>query len=124
MAKKDPWADKPDRFDRADMAWDERWADRPDEDDEASGWDEAVSPDYRQREVTAGSVTDAYGDGMRQAGTHLGLGLQIGVSMAFFVGLGVLVDRWLGTTPWGVVVGASLGMVGIMVLVLRTAREP
>ena len=60
---------------------------------------------------------------MRAAGSHIGLGLQIGVSMAFFVGLGIVVDRWLGTTPWGVVIGAAVGMVGVMVLVLRLAKS-
>ena len=54
MAKKDPWADKPDRFDQSDKAWDDRWADRA---DDAGGpdWDEAVSPDYKDREVTPGA---------------------------------------------------------------------
>ena len=96
-------------------------ADRAPDDDA-----EPVAPPpagYQNKRVTAGSVHDAYTDGMREAGTHLGTGLQIGVSMVFFVGLGLLVDRWLGTTPWGVIVGAILGMVGIMALVLRMARE-
>ena len=122
MAKKDPWADKPDRFDQADKAWDDRWSDRAD-DAEGPDWDEAAPPGYRGQDATPGSVTDAYGDGMRAAGSHLGFGLQIGVSMVFFVGLGIVVDRWLGTTPWGVVVGAAVGMAGIMVLVLRMAKE-
>ena len=43
--------------------------------------------------------------------------------MVFFVGLGLLADRWLDSSPWGVIVGAALGMVGIMYLVLRMARE-
>ncbi len=125
MARKDdPWADKPDRFDRADKDWNDRWADRPPEEDEGDDWDDAASPNYKGQPATTGSVTDAYGDGMRAAGSHLGFGLQIGVSMAFFVGLGVLVDRWLDTSPWGVIVGAALGMVGIMVLVLRVASGP
>ena len=124
MAKKDdPWADKPDRFDQADRAWEDRWSDRQD-DDEGDDWDQAVSPDYRGRRATPGSVSDAYGDGMRAAGSHLGFGLQIGMSMAFFVGLGIVVDRWLDTSPWGVIVGAVLGMIGIVVLVLRVAKEP
>ncbi len=121
MAKKDPWADKPDRFDRDDRAWARKWADR-DPDDDA----EPVAPpptDYRNKPATPGSVHDAYGDGMREAGAHLGTGMQIAASMLLFVGLGIGADRWLGTTPWGVIVGAVLGMVGVMTLVLRMAKE-
>ncbi|MAQ94019.1 hypothetical protein B1759_03995 [Rubrivirga sp. SAORIC476] len=122
MAKRDdPWADAPDRFDRADREWASKWSDRAPDDDA-----EPVAPPpvgYQNKKVTVGGVHDAYTDGMRQAGTHLGMGLQIGVSMVFFVGLGLLADRWLDSSPWGVIVGAALGMVGIMYLVLRMARE-
>ncbi|WP_420455060.1 AtpZ/AtpI family protein [Rubrivirga sp.] len=121
MPDQDPWADEPDRFDEADREWAQKWADR-DPDDDA----EPVEPPpggYRNKRVTPGSVHDAYGDGMREAGAHLGTGMQIAASMLLFVGLGLLVDRWLDTSPWGVVVGAVLGMVGILALVLRMARE-
>ena len=121
MAERDPWADKPDRFDRADREWRERWAPPSPEDEDAA---EPPGPDYRPGRATPGAVHDAYGDGMRAAGPYLGLGVQIGASMALFVGLGVVVDRWLGSSPWGLVVGAVLGMVGVMALVLRVAKGP
>ena len=121
MAQRDdPWADAPDSFDKADREWASKWADRNPDDDA-----EPVAPlpgGYQNKKVTAGGVHDAYTDGMRAAGNHLGTGMQIGASMVFFVGLGLLVDRWLGTTPWGVIIGACLGMVGIMYLVLRMAK--
>ena len=65
---------------------------------------------------TPGVIQDAYGDGMRAAGEHIGLGVQIAASMLLFVGLGIAADRWLGTEPWGVIAGAALGMVGIVAL--------
>ena len=116
----DAWADAPDRFEEADRQWAAKWADR-----DAEPGDEAArpSPGYRNKRVTVESVGDAYGDGMREAGPHLGTGMQIGAAMVFFVGLGIAVDRWLGITPWGTIVGACLGMVGVMVLVLRMAKE-
>ena len=130
-AEGDPYADEPDRWAEADRAWEAKWSDDPaGRDPEAEGPEaddpEAVRPPsaaYRPRRATLGGTTDAYGDGMRAAGPHLGLGLQIGASMVFFVGLGIAVDRWLGTTPWGVVVGAALGMVGVLMLVVRVAKE-
>lgn len=115
----DPWADAPDRFEEADREWQAKWSDRDPEADEI----EPPPAGYRNKRVTAGSVGDAYGDGMRAAGEHLGTGMQIGAAMVFFVGLGIVVDRWLDTTPWGTIVGACLGMVGVMVLVLRMAKE-
>ncbi len=121
MAKRDPWADRPDRFDRADREWSQKWAapkdDLEDDDPEAPG------AGYIPGKSTPGAIQDAYGDGMRAAGEHIGLGVQIGGAMLFFVGLGIAADRWLGTEPWGVIVGAVLGMVGIVALVVRVAKE-
>ena len=60
---------------------------------------------------------------MREAGPYLGLGLQIAFSMVFFVGLGYAADRWLDTSPWGILVGAVLAMTGVLMLLIRLARE-
>lgn len=117
MADKDPWADEPDRFDAADREWAAKWAAPKEEDPEVPG------EGYKPTRATPGTIHDAYGDGMRAAGPHLGLGVQIAGSMLLFVGIGLLVDQWLGTTPWGVLVGAALGMVGIVLLVMRIAKE-
>ena len=121
MSKKDPWADKPDRFDRADREWAQRWADEapPDPEDPT----EPPGPGYQNKEVTAEVVRDSYGKGMTAAGPHLGFGMQLAAGMLLFVGAGIVVDRWLDTSPWGVLAGASLGMVGIMYMVVRFARE-
>ena len=114
----DPYADKPDRWERDDRAWRAKWAD-PDDDEYA-----APPPGtYRPGGSSPDDVKDAYAEGMRGAGPYLGLGAQIGGSMAFFVGAGVLADRWLDTSPWGVIVGAALAMVGIVFLVVRVANE-
>lgn len=118
--EEDPWADAPDRFDKADREWDAKWADRTPQDS-----DEVAPPraGYVRKKATPGAIHDAYGDGMREAGNHLGTGMQIAASMLFFVGIGIGVDRWLDTTPWGTLVGAALGMVGIVALVVRMANE-
>jgi len=114
---RDPWADTPDRFAKGDQEWAQKWSTKEEEplDPPAGG--------YQNEKVTAGRINDAYGDGMRGAGPHLGFGMQLAAGMVFFVGLGVAVDRWLDTSPWGVLVGASLGMVGIVAMVVRLARE-
>lgn len=37
---------------------------------------------------------------------------QIGIEMAAPIGLGAIIDYWVGWGPWGAVVGAVLGLVG------------
>lgn len=110
-----------DAWREADRAWEAKWSDRrPADDDE---WAAPPPEGYAPRKATIGGTTDAYGDGMRAAGPYIGLGVQIGASMALFAGGGILVDRWLGTSPWGIIVGAALGMVGVLALVVRVANE-
>lgn len=125
----DPFADVPDAWAASDRAWDARWLDDPDAggpdagDPDRTGSPVAASPRSPAPRPTTSSVADSYLDGMQGAGPYLGLGMQIAVSMALFVGGGYAVDRWLGTSPVGLLVGAGLGMVGIIALVVRIARE-
>ena len=119
----DDWPD--DSWAEADRTYEEKWAD-PEGDLEALAADPdpfSPSPEYAPTRATPKSVSDAYIGGMAEAGPYLGLGVQIAASMVFFAGLGYAVDRWLGTSPWGILVGAALGMVGIFVLIVRVARE-
>ena len=60
-------------------------------------------------------------------GFGMGAGFRIAVEMlaALVVGtgLGLVLDRWMGTTPWLMIVFFFLGCGGAMVNVMRTARE-
>jgi F0F1-type ATP synthase assembly protein I len=47
----------------------------------------------------------------KELGRYVALG-QIGLEMVVPIVVGVLVDRYLGTTPWAVVAGAALGLLG------------
>jgi F0F1-type ATP synthase assembly protein I len=40
---------------------------------------------------------------------------QVGVEMVVPIGLGLALDRWLGSMPWATVAGAVLGFVGGLV---------
>lgn len=44
------------------------------------------------------------------AAPYLGLGMQIALSMAFFVMAGYAVDVWLDVLPWGTIAGALIGL--------------
>lgn len=61
--------------------------------------------------------------GYRAAAPYLGLGMQLAFTMLFFVGLGYLADTRLGTTPWGVIGGAVLGMTALFVQLFRVVGQ-
>lgn len=61
--------------------------------------------------------------GLMDASPYLGLGLQLAVAMAFFIGGGYLLDRWLGSLPWLTVAGAALGMIGVFFQIVRVSNE-
>lgn len=49
--------------------------------------------------------------------------LSLFLSVATLLGLGLLLDRWLGTTPWLLVAGIVLGsVVGLYQFVRLTSR--
>jgi ATP synthase protein I len=49
----------------------------------------------------------------RKSGIAYGAAISLFTSVAAFLGLGWLIDRWLGTQPWflvgGIVLGAAAG---------------
>ncbi len=44
-------------------------------------------------------------------GAASGIGCSVAVSIVVFIGGGVFVDRWLGTDPFGVLIGVALGLI-------------
>ncbi len=54
---------------------------------------------------------------------YMGLGIQAGVSVAFYLGMGLLIDNWLDTLPWFTLVGAAVGIVGMFYLFIRMNNE-
>jgi ATP synthase protein I len=60
---------------------------------------------------------------MRDASSYLGLGMQLALTMGFFVTGGYFLDQWLGTTPWLLLAGAVLGIVAFFVQLFRVVTE-
>ncbi|MEM6325484.1 MAG: AtpZ/AtpI family protein [Bacteroidota bacterium] len=113
------WPDEPDAWEASDREWREKWEPREEDED-------AVEPPpahYQPRTTSAKGVASSYEEGMREAGPYLTIGLQIALSMFFFVGAGWALDEFAGTSPWGVLVGAVLGFLGVIGLVIRLAHE-
>ncbi|MDX1545564.1 MAG: AtpZ/AtpI family protein [Rhodothermales bacterium] len=59
---------------------------------------------------------------LRDAGPYMGLGMQVGLGLVFFVGLGYLLDRWLGTLPWFMLAGGLVGMVAVFIYLIRASQ--
>ena len=51
----------------------------------------------------------------------MGIGLELVASVAVFTAFGWWVDRRFDTAPWGVLIGAGLGLVGGMYSMVRSA---
>lgn len=56
---------------------------------------------------------------VREASSYLSLGMQMALTMVFFVAVGYYLDRWLDTAPWLLLTGAVLGMVSVFVHLFR-----
>lgn len=65
----------------------------------------------------SGSARGGGSSSMSGAGDYLGVGLQLGASIVFFLFVGQWLDRRLGTEPWllllGVFVGAGAGFYSV-----------
>jgi F0F1-type ATP synthase assembly protein I len=59
----------------------------------------------------------------KQAGVYFALA-QVGVEMVAPVVLGLLLDHYLGWTPWGVIGGAMLGLIGGVVHLVVLQAPP
>ena len=54
---------------------------------------------------------------------YVGVGLELAGTIALLAFLGFWFDRWRGTEPWGMLIGASVGIVGgLYNLIKQTIR--
>ncbi|WP_456424488.1 AtpZ/AtpI family protein [Rhodocaloribacter sp.] len=83
----------------------------------------AKTPDKEPSRRSSPAPSEDWRVGLRAAGPHLGLGMQLAFTMLFFVGLGYLVDRWLGTLPWFLIGGAVVGMTALFIQLFRVSAE-
>lgn len=82
-------------------------------------------PDLTPKESTPkrSSASSAYGSSMREAGPYFGLGIELTISMVFFVIVGYLADGWLGTSPWLLILGIALSIIATGFTLGRVVRE-
>ena len=68
-------------------------------------------------------VTGSWQQSLHEASSYISLGMQLALTMVFFVGGGYFLDRWLGTEPWLLLVGAVLGMAAVFVHLFRLVAQ-
>jgi ATP synthase protein I len=56
-------------------------------------------------------------------GKYAGLGIEFITAVGVGIALGALLDRWLGTLPWFLIVGAALGFFTGLYLMIKVARQ-
>ena len=81
-----------------------------------------MSDPPEKRRSSSGASTD-WRTSFRQASPYLSLGLQIALSMVFFVLGGYFLDRWLGSLPWLTIGGGVVGLASIIVHVFRISAQ-
>ena len=52
-----------------------------------------------------------------------GVGIEFVVAIGLFAFIGYLVDRWLDSSPWGLIVGAGLGFAVGLRAMIRVAMK-
>jgi F0F1-type ATP synthase assembly protein I len=72
-----------------------------------------------QRDHHANSTAET----MRIFGTLGTVGLSFVISIALGAGLGLLIDRWIGTGHWGFFIGFFLGLAAGIVSVFRASKS-
>jgi F0F1-type ATP synthase assembly protein I len=57
------------------------------------------------------------------ATAFMGLGISIALALGIPVGIGVLVDKWLHSSPWGILVGLVVGVFMAVMMAVATVRK-
>ena len=76
-----------------------------------------------RREERSDDDPSTWRTALGDAGPYLGLGLQIALTMAFYVGAGLGLDLLLDTLPWLTMLGALVGLGTVLYQVVRVADE-
>ncbi len=60
---------------------------------------------------------------MESFGTLGSVGLSFVISIVMGAGLGLLIDRWVGTGHWGFFIGFFLGLAAGVITVIRASKS-
>jgi F0F1-type ATP synthase assembly protein I len=49
---------------------------------------------------------------------------QVGLEMVFVIVIGLVIDHYAGTEPWGLILGAVIGLVGGLAHLIVLSKQP
>lgn len=78
--------------------------------------------DEQEERSKSGGVSD-WMDALRDVAPYLDLGWRLAGTAAFPPILGYGVDVWLGTLPWGVLLGSGVGLAAALLQLKRLQEE-
>jgi F0F1-type ATP synthase assembly protein I len=67
--------------------------------------------------------SDNFGRSARALSDYMGLGVQIAASFLFFFLIGYWADGKFGTSPWLLLMGVLIGMVGMALLLMKVVQS-
>ena len=82
----------------------------------------AADQDAPEQRSRSGGLSD-WTDALRDMMPYLDLGWRLAGAAAFPPLIGYAIDAWLGTLPWGVLVGAAVGLASAVVQLRRLQHE-
>lgn len=78
---------------------------------------------WRRRAEKMIDKKNSTADAMRSLGTLGTVGLSFVISIVIGTGLGLLIDRWIGSGHWGFFLGFFLGIAAGVVTVIRASKS-
>ena len=60
---------------------------------------------------------------LAKSSPSLGFGIQLAGSILFYVLAGYLLDRWMDTAPWFILIGSAIGMIAFFVQLARLSKR-
>lgn len=85
--------------------------------------DSADGQDEDRPESSDTSAASAFAKAMRDVAPYLDLGWRLAGSAAFPPLIGVGLDLWLGTLPWGLLAGSVLGLAAAVLQLSRLQSD-
>jgi len=81
-----------------------------------------VSKPAQQSGKRPSGFSSGYSSGGSSLAIGLGMASDLIITTGTGLGLGWLIDQWLGSSPWGFLIGLGLGMGGAMMRIIQRSK--
>ncbi len=60
---------------------------------------------------------------LNDASPYLTIGISLAGAVLVYVGIGYLIDRWMGTSPWFLLLGGVFGIITFFIQLIRITKQ-